>query len=289
MNNLKLKNSIIKILLELFIFNKEKRSILKAKWAKLNIEKYAKLALKKYTCFKSQTEIESKIIWQYWHQHESNAPEIVKKCLESTKKYYPDYKINVLNFKTVKNYINLPEKFYTLLEEKKIPIAIFSDILRLNLLSKYGGIWIDSTMLSTSRLDDEILNSSFFVYQKNPKIDKMQNCMSCYFIKSNANNLWTNLIKEALELYWNENDYLINYFMFEHMVTILADFLKNEWVKIPYHNTDKVTSMQDNMFKKYSEEEFNKILNNSAIHKLTYKSIPKDIDKETNLAKILEL
>ena len=36
----KLKNSIFKILIELFIFDKVKRSKIKARWAKRNLEKY---------------------------------------------------------------------------------------------------------------------------------------------------------------------------------------------------------------------------------------------------------
>ena len=137
MSFLKLKNSIIKICLEIFIQDKFKRSILKAKWTKYNLKKYADYALDKISEFKNiQEENNEKIIWQYWHQDIENVPKIVKKCLASIKKHYPEYKINVLSFDTIKDYIELPQRFYWLLENKKISIAHFSDVVRVNLLSK---------------------------------------------------------------------------------------------------------------------------------------------------------
>ena len=289
MNCLGLKNSIVKIYLELFVPNKHKRSLLKAKWAKNNIKKYAEIALSNPENFKKTEEQEAKIIWQYWHQGEKNAPELIKKCLESTKKHYPDYQVIVLDFNSIKDYIQLPERYYGLLKKKKIPIAIFSDILRLYLLSKYGGMWVDSTMYSTGKLPDEILNSSFFVFQKDQTIDPMGNCMSCYFIKAKKNSFWINVIKQALEEYWSENNYLVNYFLFEHMVTILANALKEKWDKIPYFKASVTCDMQFNFHQKYNEEKFKNILNTIPIHKLTYKNFPNEIPNDTFGAKLLQL
>ena len=287
-NILKIKNSIVKFFLEIFILNKHKRATLKARWTKLNLEKYANIALEKRDEFKPQQNSASKIIWQYWHQGEERAPEIIKKCLNSIKKNYPDYNINVLSFDTIKDYVNLPPKYYDLLKKKKIPIAIFSDILRLNLLSKYGGVWIDATMLATGKLPEDILNSDFFMFQKNPKIDSAQNNNSCYFINSKANSLWINLIKTAIEAYWKENDFLINYFMFEHMVTILSDKLQEEWSKIPKYSTADVCKMQDMFFEKFEPKTFDEILKKSNIHKLTYKKTVKNNKEETFLEKIMQ-
>ncbi|MBQ4646383.1 MAG: hypothetical protein IJB79_03445 [Candidatus Gastranaerophilales bacterium] len=287
-----LTNSIAKIFFEVFIFDREKRSLLKAKWAKLNIKKYALKALDEIETYKKLEEKEAKIIWQYWHQGEKNAPEIIKKCLESTKRHYPDYQINVLSFETIKDYIELPQRFYWLLKNKKISTAHFSDILRLNLLSKYGGIWIDATMYSTSKLPQEILDSNFFVYQKNSEIDPMGNCMSCYFIKANANNLWLNMIKKSLENYWSENDFVVNYFLFEHLTTILlneSELLKDLWNEMPCIYTNNICAIQDKKFDKINECDFNKILNATAIHKLTYKTIPEGYNKkDTYLYELLE-
>lgn len=65
----KLKNSIFKILIELFIFDKVKRSKIKARWAKRYLEKYIEV--------QAEGQLpadESHLpIWQYWHQGKENS------------------------------------------------------------------------------------------------------------------------------------------------------------------------------------------------------------------------
>ena len=290
MNLLKIKNSIIKVLLETLVFNKTQRKVLKSKWVKLNLKKYVDKAIKKMDCFKSLEHKDSKIIWQYWHQGIENAPEIIKKCTDSIQKFHPEYEIKILSFDTIKDFVEIPDKFYKLLEEKKIPIAIFSDILRLNLLSKYGGMWIDSTIFLTGRIPDDILNSDFFVLKRDPKNDASRNAMSCFFIKSSSSNIWLNLIKEAIEQYWNENNYLINYFIFEHFSTMLAYYnneMLQKWEEIPYYDMRKTGLFQKIIFDEFDFEKYNEIISQPNIHKLTYKNCPKEIKENSYYKKVM--
>lgn len=291
MNTLKLKNSIFKVFIELFIPNKKYRSKVKSRWAKLFLKKHVGFAVDNTNIPSNAPKGNQKIIWQYWHQGLERTPEIINKCFESIKKYHSDYDIRILTFDTIKNYIEIPQKYYDLLEQKKIPIAIFSDVLRLYLLSEYGGIWIDSTIYLTERLSDNILNSDFFVIQKKPETDAFEDKMVCFFIKANADNRWIHLIKNAIESYWNENDYLIHYFMFEHIVTLLSEAnedLKSDWDKMFYQEFLDTAILQNCMFEKYDKNRFEEIKSITNIHKLTYKNInDKSIDG-TYLEYILE-
>ena len=273
---LKFKNSIFKILIEIFIFNKKKRKIIKARWAKKHVRKYVEEAIKNLDINSLQNEIchDSKIIWQYWHQGEENAPLLIKKCFESVKKFHPDYEVKVLSFDTISDYVKLPSKYYDLLEQKKIPIAIFSDVLRLYLLRQYGGIWIDSTIYLTDNLGEDILNSDFMVMQKDVKTDAAENIMSCFFIRSKSNAVLLELIKNSIENYWRDNDYLVNYFIFEHIATLIAfsnNDLQKLWDKMPYYSAENAGILQTKLFDNFDENEFKEIKNLTNIHKLTYK------------------
>lgn len=273
---LKFKNSIFKILIEIFIFNKKKRKIIKARWAKKHVRKYVEEAIKNLDINSLQNEIchDSKIIWQYWHQGEENAPLLIKKCFESVKKFHPDYEVKVLSFDTISDYVKLPSKYYDLLEQKKIPIAIFSDVLRLYLLRQYGGIWIDSTIYLTDNLGEDILNSDFMVMQKDVKMDAAENIMSCFFIRSKSNAVLLELIKNSIENYWRDNDYLVNYFIFEHIATLIAfsnNDLQKLWDKMPYYSAENAGILQTKLFDNFDENEFKEIKNLTNIHKLTYK------------------
>lgn len=280
MNFLKLENSIVKIFLELFIFNRKKRSILKARWVKKNLLKYADFALKEpFEEVLPPVNNNREYIWQYWHQGRENAPLIIQKCLESVEKYEGDKNIRVLSFDTIKDYVELPQKYYDLLESKRIPIAIFSDILRLYLLEKYGGCWVDSTIFLTDRIPQEVWNADFCVFQKNPSNDMHENKMSCYFIRAAQNSINLRAIKRAIEKYWHEQDFLINYFMFEHLSTLLSDrnsLLKSEWDKMPYLDGELAGKLQRIMFDKFDTEIWTKLKSECSIHKLSYKNLKSD-------------
>ena len=260
-------------MIELFIVNKQKRSIIKARWAKKNLTKYLDFSQKSTV----RNEKDEQIIWQYWHQGENNVPDLIKKCLASVNKYENNKKICVLSFDTVKNYVEIPQKYYELVNEKKIPIAIFSDIVRLYLLEKFGGMWIDATVMLTDKIPEQIWDSDFCTIQKNIDEDVQENRMSCYFIRAKKGCANIKCIKNSIENYWKENDFLINYFMFEHISTMLAHKtteLKSEWDNMPLLDGNMCGKLQEIMEKDFSEKEFEELKSKIFMHKLTYKKQP---------------
>ena len=287
MNISKLKNSIFKIFIEIFIFDKEMRSRIKARYAKKNLQKYADYAVTEPFVNKDNGE---KIIWQYWHQGKKNAPLLIQKCLESVQKYECDKKINVLSFETIRDYVELPEKYYRLLESKKIPVAIFSDVLRLYLLEKYGGCWVDSTMYLTDKIPQSVWDSDFCVFQKDILKDWQENKMSCYFIRAKRGSRNLQAIKRAIGKYWEENDFLINYFMFEHLSTLLWDKtpeLKSEWNKMPYLSAAQAGGLQSIIYADFNPEEWKRLKSEGAMHKLSYKILKKETSGKSYYDKVL--
>ncbi len=273
----KLTNSIFKIFIELFIFDKVKRSKIKAKWAKMNLKKYLVFQQVEQVNVAPYPPQKNMPVWQYWHRGRENAPDLVKKCLESVEKFEGERKINVLSFDTIKDYIELPKKYYDLVNSGKMPVALFSDILRVYLLAEYGGIWIDSTVLLTDKIPKTVINSTFCVVSKNPETDKQENRMSCYFIRADKNSANLNAIKMTLENYWAQNNFPVNYFMFEHISTMLSDKtpeLKAEWDKMPFIDSEICGKLQTSMEKNFTAKEFDELKKETFMHKLTYKKQP---------------
>lgn len=93
------------------------------------------------------TEI-PKIIWSFWH--EKTPPEIVQLCISNWKRFNPDYRIELLNADNVTDFLSdqeLPGKFQELNNLRK------SDWLRLALVSKFGGFWLDASIFLTRSLE----------------------------------------------------------------------------------------------------------------------------------------
>lgn len=271
----KIINPVFKFFIEAFIFDRNFRAKIKSRFAKHYLKKYVNDAVK-YNSEKINIE-ENNIIWQYWHDGEENAPLLIKKCLESIREHMPNNKQIIISFNTIKDYVELPQRYYDLLEKGKISLAHFSDVLRVYLLNKYGGTWIDSTVYLTGKIPDNIMNSSFFVLQKDPLKDNQENKMSCFFIHSKGYSEHIAMLKIILDTYWTENDFVINYFMFEHISTMLSDktpVLQAEWEAMPYYNAKELTEpLQLKLFKDFDEQDWKELINNSSIHKLTYKKL----------------
>lgn len=87
-----------------------------------------------------------KIIWIYWDSINPNP--LIDICLDSVKKHCSDYEIHILNEQTVEQYIGKIPQF-----KVELPVANISDYIRLALLSKYGGIWMDASIFLTENFD----------------------------------------------------------------------------------------------------------------------------------------
>ncbi len=101
-------------------------------------------------------------IWFYWSESLENAPKIVRICLKSIKKHIPGMDVITLDKNSVKKYIKLPKHILKKYEDGTICEAHFSDIVRVNLLNEYGGLWLDSTVFLTGAIPEDIFSADFF-------------------------------------------------------------------------------------------------------------------------------
>jgi hypothetical protein len=108
-----------------------------------------------------------------WFQGESDSslPPLNRECIKRWRELNPDWKVNVLSQRTISNYI--PEFFDIVKISPWRSFAAQSDLLRLLLLEKYGGVWVDASaypMIPLSDFYDKIVNNTgFFTYRFFPR------------------------------------------------------------------------------------------------------------------------
>ncbi len=106
-----------------------------------------------------------KTIWMLWFQGLETAPDLVKKCYASWQRHNPNWDIKFLDETTVGQYVDLEA-----IVKKNLPgikKVTLSDILRVNLLAKYGGVWADATCFCCRPLDSWIeshAEAGFFAF-----------------------------------------------------------------------------------------------------------------------------
>lgn len=87
-----------------------------------------------------------RIIWSYWHA--ADVPDVVQRCADNWRKLNPNFKVHLLNANTLHQYLpDIPHKLTRLQAPKQ------SDWIRLALLDRHGGIWLDSSLFLTQPLD----------------------------------------------------------------------------------------------------------------------------------------
>lgn len=87
-----------------------------------------------------------KIIWVYWESSKENL--LVELCFDSMRLNCSDFELKVLNKSNISDYVDI-----SVLEQKELKPAIIADFIRLTLLAKYGGVWIDASTYLTENLD----------------------------------------------------------------------------------------------------------------------------------------
>jgi len=86
------------------------------------------------------------IIWTFWDKEE--LPGFINQCVKSWKKHNPNYQVNVINKQNLYDYLDKDEADYILNWKHIDNVQKLADIIRLRLLVKYGGIWLDASIVA---------------------------------------------------------------------------------------------------------------------------------------------
>lgn len=80
-----------------------------------------------------------RILWIFWAQGEGEASPVVRRCIASWREKNADWDVRVLTLHSASEYVDLSDV------GDSLPFRIRANLLRLRLLSQFGGVWADST------------------------------------------------------------------------------------------------------------------------------------------------
>lgn len=243
--------------------------------------------------FEQKQGADGKNVWFCWLQGLENAPDIVKACYKSVQHQLSlsgDRKLILITEKNMGDYIELPEYIVEKYKKGVIAPACFSDMIRLELLIRYGGIWTDSTVFWTG---NEILNlldkTDLCMPDKwiffNGEIMKYDN----WWIYAKSNQLNLRIVQACLYRYWKKYDYQIDYFLFHLFLAITMQDSPDVVANMPYLCVHSAEFLQMHFYQKKNEQVLTSILNTTDFHKLNYKDQPKNSITGTYYEWILRL
>lgn len=212
----------------------------------------------------------TRIIWWCWLQGEDSAPSICKACLQSLRQHLPNYEIKVVTEQNMFEYIHPPKHIVEKYNKGIISRTHFSDILRTLLLIEHGGVWIDSTVFCTG-YNIPIFDNPLFVYQ-NWKFNIQQTIVaSSWMISATKQHPILCATRDLLYAYWEDNDKLVNYYLFHFFFQMAAEHYPSLWDSVPRFSNIPPHVLQFEMFEPFNQERFDQIKHMSDFHKLTWK------------------
>lgn len=240
------------------------------------IEKYAPVASRfKIKVSERLDYTKSKIIWFCWLQGIEQAPSIVKACYQSMVRHLTDRDIKVIDNKNWKDYIELPVYIINKWENGLIPAALFSDLLRLELLIRYGGTWMDSTVLCTgfqgsSCKFQEYLDADLFLFQYT-KQGSIPVDISNWFLTACTNNEILIVLRDMLYAYWKDYDCTLDYYIFHLFFSMLSKEYSKEIKAMPYGQSMNSLVLLHHWGEMFDQKKWDRLIANVSFHKLAFR------------------
>ena len=224
----------------------------------------------------------SKNVWVCWFQGMEHAPMLVKKCYQHLKDTLTDRTIILITADNINKYVKLPEYIVDKWKKGQISHTHMTDLLRLELLIKYGGMWVDATVFCTShraQIPDYFFDSDLFLYQTlKPGRDGQAQIISSWLISAKTNNKILMMTRYLCYEYWKKNTEMVDYFLFHDFLTISLEQNEDEWKKIIPRDNSTPHNLLLRMFDPYDEKMWNAIKEQTPFHKLTYKFSKEETD-----------
>lgn len=224
--------------------------------------------------YNQQHTSSSKKIWICWFQGLEASPHVVQECIASVKKHLSDREVVVLTDANYHHYVTFPDHIKTKIAQGIISKTHLSDLLRLELLTKYGGTWIDGTVFcSSSDIPSYMLDSNLFLFQNlKPGLDGQALAISTWFMTaSKSHHPLLELTKDLLYFYWEQNNTMVDYFLIHHFFQLSIEEFPEYWSKVVPFNNSTPHILQLRMFEEYDEKIYRAIIEQTPFHKLTYK------------------
>lgn len=228
-------------------------------------------------------------LWWCWIQGEEKAPVLAKVCLESLRRTFPEYDVVVISKDNMHEWVRFPQHILEKYQQGIIPHVCMTDLLRLELLIRYGGIWIDSTVLCTlpEREDaidlrglhapsvKEMLETELFLFQYATPGNAWNGNVSTWFIASHPGNRLLLDVLAKLYAYWKDYDCLLQYYMIHLFIEDAARRYPTMIMSMPYGWSVPCLELGKHLGDTFNPEQWIRFSNKVYWHKLSYRGVEK--------------
>lgn len=222
-------------------------------------------------------------VWVCWWQGEEKMPPIVAACVAKLRESLPDQaELHIITFDNLAEYIELPTYILQKYRDGRITNVHLTDILRYGLTCRYGGAWIDATVLLSDRIREKLpdyLTRTYFTQ----RFESWDCCPreACrgkwcnFFFMGKADFPLFSYVYDALLLWWQHHDRLIDYVIVDYVI-----WAAYEGVPAIRRIMDALEPGSENMWQlakrlndPYEPNSFAALMESNDFFKLSYKGV----------------
>ena len=215
-------------------------------------------------------EKNSKIIWTLWMQGYEHAPELVKCTIDSIRKFAElnSFQFILLEKDTIEKYIEFPKLIKEKMNLGIIDYTKISDILRVSLLAKYGGTWVDATIYMSRDFDSSLLLQNYYTIKTGEMADYSpnisQNRWKGFFLSGNSSLF--GFTRDFFFEYYSRYDIAVDYLL----AYKYDEKIRNQMLKLEKSNPN-LFWLEKNLGNEFNQGLWDSITRNTKVFKTTYK------------------
>lgn len=211
-------------------------------------------------------------IWTIWWQGEENAPEHIQFCYKTMREYASGHNVVVISKDNLNQFLHLPDYIIQKVDEGKISFIHLADIIRMNLICLYGGIWLDATIFLTSKISEDLFGYDYYTgkLERTPMVCVSEARWNGTFFGGKPGNPFCRYMVEFYNEYWKRENQAIDYFLIDYMTELAYEnipWFKAKLDQVPLNNSllfegEKMLNMT------YTKELYDTFTSNNQFHKL---------------------
>ncbi len=278
-----------------FVRNRERRHQLRERLDPLNPKRCVRYITRHYVSAEPIAPVVDDRqwfpVWVCWLQGIDEAPQLVVNCIRSIEQFkYEEQEVVVVTSANYAQYVELPDYVVRKWQQGIIKNAHFADILRIHLLARHGGCWIDATCLLTAPVPRHLVDSPIFMFRSHGEFayTYIQNCFICGQKNNYVLRKWCGVV----DAYWSQETMTLQYFL--HHLTFIAILrsdarFREAFEQVPVLSDEPMHVLLPALVDgaRYTDELMEKARQTSFVQKLTYKFTPALLDEPQSLAYVL--
>lgn len=221
----------------------------------------------------------SNYVWVCWWQGENDMSPIIRTCYKQIKELNTDKQVILITEKNVGKYVTFPSSILEKYHKGIISKTHLSDFLRVELLCKYGGVWMDITLMTWTSIHKEFYElpvfTGHFEQNKNDYNIAKNRWTTFFWVSRYSNNVLFCYLADFWRMYWREKNSIIEYFLLDYAIDFGYRYIpaiRKELDMVPVNGCGKdVWQLLKILPDQFKDEVIEKIKNDNWMQKLSYK------------------